>query len=108
MSYSVNTKNRHIKREEIYSAILAKELDYAINLYAVLEGVNSHTAKQEVSVMYRIFHVGYEDCLQNLSIDDIPGFENTAHVDVWRTGYRYAQQLPAFKLNRMTSCDLVR
>lgn len=106
MSYNVNTKGRHINLDEIYSAILAKELDHAVCLYAELEGVNLLTARQEISVMYRVFHLGYEDCLQNLSIDDIPGFENPAHEDVWRTGYGYARQLPAFKLKRVTSCQL--
>jgi hypothetical protein len=57
--------------------------------------------------MYRVFHLGYEDCLQNLSIDDMPGFENDAHADVWRAGYGYALQLPALKLNSLTSCQLV-
>jgi hypothetical protein len=96
MSYSVNTKVRHINLDEIYSAILAKELDYATCLYAELEGVNVHTAKQVMSVMYRVFHLGYKDCLQNLSSDDLPGFENDKHADAWRAGYGYAQQLPAF------------
>ena len=101
MSYSVKTKNRHINIEEIYNAILAKELDYSICLYAELEGVNFTTAKQVMSVMYRVFHLGYEDCLKHLSFDDMPGFENDAHADVWRAGYGYALQLPASKLNRL-------
>jgi hypothetical protein len=107
MSYRVNTKNRHITLDEIYSAILAKELDHAIGLYAELEGVNLPTAKQVMSVTYRVFHIGYEDCLQNLGIDDMPGFENDAHADVWRAGYGYALQLPALRLNNLTPCQSV-
>ena len=107
MSYSVNTKDRHITLDEIYSVILAKEFDHATFLYAELEGVDLPAARQVMSVMYRVFHLGYEDCLQNLSIDDMPGFKNDAHADVWRTGYGFALQLPAFKLNRVTSCRLV-
>ena len=107
MSYSVNTKDRHITFDEIYGAILAKELDHAICLYGELEGVNLLTARQVISVMYRVFHLGYEDCLQNLSIDDMPGFENAAHTDAWLAGYGYARQLPTFQLNSLTSCQLV-
>ena len=107
MSYSNNTKNRHINLDEVYSAILAKELDHATCLYAELEGVNLPTAKQLMSVMYRVFHLGYEDCLQNLGIDDMPGFENATHADVWRAGYGYALQLPTFQVNSLTSCQLV-
>ena len=107
MSYNVNTKGRHINLDEIYSAILAKELDHAICLYAELEGVNLATARQVMSVMYRVFHLGYADCLQNLDIDDMPGFENETHADVWRAGYGYALQLQTFKLNKVTSCQLV-
>jgi hypothetical protein len=103
MLYRVNTKNRHITLDEIYSAILAKELDHAICLYAELEGVSLPTARQVMSVTYRVFHIGYEDCLNKLSIDDMPGFENNAHADVWRAGYGYALQLPALKLNSLAS-----
>jgi hypothetical protein len=107
MSYSVNIKDHHITLDEVYSAILAKERDHATCLYAELEGVNLATAKQLMSVMYRVFHLGYQDCLQHLSIDDMPGFENKKHVDVWLAGYGFALQLPAFKLNNLTSCQLV-
>lgn len=104
MSYIVNTKNSHINQDEIYSAILAKELDHAIFLYTELEGVNLPTARQIISVMSRVFHLGYEDCLQKLSIDDMPGFENDTHADVWRAGYGYALQLPTFQFDNLTTC----
>jgi hypothetical protein len=107
MSYSVNTRDRHINLDEIYNAILAKELDHAICLYAELEGVNLYTARQTMSVMYRVFHLGYQDCLKHLSVDDMPGFQNKAYADVWRAGYGFALQLPTSKLNRVTSFQLV-
>jgi hypothetical protein len=107
MSYTVNTKDRHITLASIYSAILAKDRNYAISLYAELEGVNLSSARQEMAVIYRVFHLGYEDCLQNVSIDDMPGFENDSHAQVWRAGFGYALQLPTFQLNRVTSCQLI-
>jgi hypothetical protein len=80
--------------DEIYSAILAKERDYATQLYAQLKGITLASAGQAMSVIYRVFHLGYEDCLHNVSIDDMPGFENNVHLDVWRAGFGYALKLP--------------
>jgi hypothetical protein len=52
-----------------------------------------------MSVIYRVFHIGYEDCLHNVSIDDMPGFENNVHIDVWLAGFSYALKLPTSKVN---------
>jgi hypothetical protein len=60
-----------------------------------------------MSVMNRVFHLGYEDCLQKLNIDDMPGFENDAHAQVWRAGYGFALQLPTFKSKSLTAYQLV-
>lgn len=84
--------------EEIYSAILAKERDYATQLYAQLKGMTVASAGQAMSVIYRVFHLGYEDCLHNVSIDDTPGFENNVYLDAWRAGFGYALKLPTSKV----------
>ncbi|WP_293750820.1 hypothetical protein [uncultured Paraglaciecola sp.] len=88
----------HIVLDEIYGAILAKERDYATQLYAQLKGITLANAGQAMSVIYRVFHLGYEDCLQNVSIDDMPGFENNVYLDVWRAGFGYALKLPTSKV----------
>lgn len=84
--------------DKIYSAILAKERDYATQLYAQLKGITLSSAEQAMSVIYRVFHIGYEDCLHNVSIDDMPGFENNVHIDVWRAGFGYALKLPTSRV----------
>jgi hypothetical protein len=99
MSSILISESTHHTLEQIYSAILAKERDYATQLYAQLKGITLASAGQPMSVIYRVFHLGYEDCLHNLSIDDIPGFENNVHLDVWRAGFGYALKLPTFKVN---------
>lgn len=85
--------------DEIYSAILAKERDYAAQLYSQLEGITLASARQAMAAIYRVFHLGYEDCLHNISIDDMPGFENNVLTDVWKAGFGYALKLPTFKAN---------
>ncbi|MEP1447689.1 MAG: hypothetical protein ABJK37_16410 [Paraglaciecola sp.] len=84
--------------DEIYNAILAQERDYATQLYAQLKGMTLVSAGKAMSVIYRVFHLGYEDCLQNVSIDDMPGFENNLLVDVWKAGFSYALRLPTFRM----------
>jgi hypothetical protein len=98
MSSTHISEHYHLTFDKIYSAILAKERDYAIQLYAQLKGITLTSAEQAMSVIYRVFHLGYEDCLHNVSIDDTPGFENNVHIDVWRAGFGYALKLPTFKV----------
>jgi hypothetical protein len=97
MSSTLISKSAHLSFDQIYSAILAKERDYATQLYAQLKGITLASAEQTMSVIYRVFYLGYEDCLHNISIDDMPGFENNVHIDVWRAGFGYALKLPTFK-----------
>ena len=99
MSNILIPESTHLTLEQIYSAILAKERDYATQLYAQLKGITLASAGQAMSVIYRVFHLGYEDCLHNVSIDDMPGFENNVHLDVWRAGFGYALKLPTSKVN---------
>jgi hypothetical protein len=99
MSKTLISETANLTLDKIYSAILAKERDYATQLYAQLKGITLAKARQAISVIYRVFHLGYEDCLQNLSIDDMPGFENSMHIDVWRAGFGYALKLPTFRAN---------
>jgi len=99
MSSILISEPTQLTLDEIYSAILAKELDYATQLYAQLKGITVASAGQAMSVIYRVFHLGYEDCLHNVSIDDMPGFENNVHLDVWRAGFGYALKLPTSKVN---------
>ena len=99
MSSILISEPTQLTLDEIYSAILAKELDYATQLYAQLKGITMASAGQAMSVIYRVFHLGYEDCLHNVSIDDMPGFENNVHLDVWRAGFGYALKLPTSKVN---------
>jgi hypothetical protein len=99
MSSILISEPTHLTLDQIYSAILAKERDYATQLYAQLKGITLSSAEQAMSVIYRVFHLGYEDCLHNVSIDDMPGFENNVHLDVWRAGFGYALKLPTFKEN---------
>jgi hypothetical protein len=98
MSSTLISKSPHLSFDQIYSAILAKERDYATQLYAQLKGITLASAEQTMSVIYRIFYLGYEDCLHNISIDDMPGFKNNVHIDVWRAGFGYALKLPTFKV----------
>jgi hypothetical protein len=99
MSSILISEPTHLTLDQIYSAILAKERDYATQLYAQLKGITLSSAEQAMSVIYRVFHLGYEDCLHNVSIDDMPGFENNVHLDVWRAGFGYALKLPTSKVN---------
>lgn len=94
----ISTNN--ISLEEIYHAILAKEKNYAAELYAQLEGMSLDSAKKAMSVIYRIFHLGYEDCLKKMSPDDLPGFNNTNYSDVWKAGFDFALRLPTFNKMR--------
>lgn len=94
----ISTNN--ISLEEIYYAILAKEKNYAAELYAQLEGMSLDSAKKTMSVIYRIFHLGYEDCLQNMSADDLPKFDNKSYAAFWTAGFNFALRLPTFKLNQ--------
>lgn len=98
MSSIVIPKPAHLTLDEIYRAILATDRDYATHLYAQLEGTSLLAAKKAMAVMYRVFHLGYEDCLHNVSFDDMPGFESNVHIDVWRAGFSYALRLPTFKI----------
>lgn len=98
MSSAFISKPTQLTLDEIYTAILAKERDYATQLYAQLKGITLASAGQAMSVIYRVFHLGYEDCLQNVSIDDMPGFENNVYIDVWRAGFGYALKLPTAKM----------
>ena len=91
------SETAHLTLDQIYSAILANERDYAIQLYAQLKGITLASAGQAMSAIYRVFHLGYEDCLHNFSIDDMPGFENNLLTDVWRAGFGYALKLPHLK-----------
>lgn len=100
MSSAFISKPVQLTLDEIYTAILAKERDYATQLYAQLKGITLASAGQAMSVIYRVFHLGYEDCLQNVSIDDMPGFENNVYVDVWRAGFGYALKLPTSKVKK--------
>ena len=102
MSNILIPESTHLTLEQIYSAILAKERDYATQLYAQLKGITLASARQAMSVIYRVFHLGYEDCLHNISIDDMPGFENNVHIDVWQAGFGYALKLPTFKANSVS------
>lgn len=86
--------------DEIYNAILAKERDYATQLYAQFKGMTLTRAERAMSVIYRVFHLGYEDCLRNVRFDDMPGFENNLLKDVWKAGFKYALKLPAFKVKK--------
>jgi hypothetical protein len=97
MSSVVIPKLVHLTVDEIYRAILAKERDYATHLYAQLEGLSLANATRIMAVIYRVFYIGYEDCLRHISIDDMPGFENNVHKDAWLVGFRYALKLPTFK-----------
>jgi hypothetical protein len=107
MSNILIPESTHLTLEQIYSAILAKERDYATQLYAQLKGITLASAGQAMSVIYRVFHLGYEDCLHNVSIDDMPGFENNVYVDVWRAGFGYALKLPAFRANSETRHNMI-
>lgn len=98
MSNSFISQPLHHCLDEIYNAILAKERDYATQLYAQLKGITLVSAGKAMSVIYRVFHLGYEDCLHNVSIDDMPGFENSLLTDVWKAGFGYALKLPTFKM----------
>jgi hypothetical protein len=98
MSSTLISEPYHLTFDKIYSAILAKERDYATQLYAQLKGITLTSAEQAMSVIYRVFHLGYEDCLHHVSIDDMPGFENNVHIDVWRAGFGYALKLPTSKV----------
>jgi hypothetical protein len=99
MSSLVVPKHIHLTLDEIYKAILAKERDYATHLYAQLEGLSLANATQTMAVIYRVFHLGYEDCLHHVSINDMPGFDSNLHKDVWLAGFGYALKLPTFKFN---------
>ena len=101
MSIALISEPNTLTLEDIYTAILAKERDYATQLYAQLKGITLSSARQAMSVIYRVFHIGYEDCLHNLSIDDMPGFENNVHIDVWRAGFIYALKLPTSKVSNL-------
>ncbi|WP_339721925.1 hypothetical protein [uncultured Paraglaciecola sp.] len=98
MSKSFISEPVQLSLDEIYNAILAKERDYATQLYAQFKGITLARAEQAMSVIYRVFHLGYEDCLHNVSIDDMPGFENKMYVDVWQAGFAYALKLSTFKV----------
>jgi hypothetical protein len=98
MSSILISESAHLNFDEIYSAILAKERDYATQLYAQLKGITLSSAGQAMSAIYRVFHLGYEDCLHNMSIDDTPGFDNNVHIDVWRAGFSYALKLSTSKI----------
>ena len=102
MSKTFTSKPTQLTLDEIYTAILAKERDYATQLYAQLKGMTLASAEQAMSVIYRVFHLGYEDCQQNVSIDDMPGFENNVYLDVWRAGFSYALKLPTSKVNKVS------
>lgn len=93
----------NIAVDKIYSAILAKERDYATQLYAQLKGMTLASAGQAMSIIYRVFHLGYEDCLHNVSIDDLPGFDNNVYIEVWRAGFGYALKLPTSNANTKAS-----
>lgn len=99
MSKILTSEPAHLTLEQIYRAILAKEREHATQLYAQLKGITLASAGQAMAVIYRVFHLGYEDCLHNISIDDMPGFENNVHIDVWRAGFGYALKLPTFRAN---------
>ena len=99
MSIALISEPTNPTLDDIYTAILAKERDYATHLYAQLKGITLTSAGQAMSAIYRIFHIGYEDCLHNVSIDDTPGFQNNAHIDVWRAGFVYALKLAICKEN---------
>jgi hypothetical protein len=101
MPNSLISEQVQLSIDEIYSAILAKERDYATQLYAQLKGITLASAGQAMSVIYRVFHLGYEDCLHNVSIDDTPGFENNVYSDVWRAGFGYALKLSTSKVKRV-------
>jgi hypothetical protein len=100
MSNVVTSKLVHFTLDGVYGAILAKERDYATHLYAQLEGLSLAHATRAMAVIYRVFYLGYEDCLHHVSIDDIPGFENNVYKDVWVAGFSYALKLPACKFTR--------
>jgi len=102
MSKILTSEPAHLTLEQIYRAILAKEREHATQLYAQLKGITLASAQQAMSVIYRVFHLGYEDCLHNISIDDMPGFENNVHIDVWQAGFGYALKLPTFRANSET------
>lgn len=103
MPSSMLPKLVHLTLDEIYKAILAKERDYATHLYAQLEGLSLANATQIMAVIYRVFHLGYEDCLHHVSIDDMPGFENNVYKDVWLAGFSYALKLPTLKFTSKSS-----
>ena len=106
MSSVVNSKFIHFTLDEVYKAILARERDYAIHLYAQLEGLSLANATQTMAVIYRVFHLGYEDCLHHVSIDDIPGFDSNVYKDVWLAGFSYALKLPTFKFTNDLSYQI--
>jgi len=54
------------------------------------------SAGQAMPVIYRVFYLAYEDCLHNVNIDDLSGFDNNVHIDVLRAGFGYALKLPTY------------
>jgi hypothetical protein len=89
---------RLITLDDIYAALLAKEREHAIGLYAELEGVNEQSARVKVDMLYRVFYIGYTDCLNNIALENMPKFNNDAASSAWKAGFNCALKLPTMNV----------